>query len=80
MPRQPRSAAKGLNSSQSNSAQRIYRVIKPKEFHDHRDAYNGALSFTRPNHLDLKGKHKIKTQVILFLKSMSERDASTIRL
>lgn len=55
MPRQPRSAAKGLNSS-STTAQRIYRVIKPKEFHDHRDAYNGALSFTRPNHLDLKGK------------------------
>ena len=56
MPRQPRSAAKG--NSSSTTAQRIYRVIKPKEFHDHRDAYNGALSFTRPNHLDLKGKHK----------------------
>ena len=56
MPRQPRSAAKG-NSSTNTTAQRIYRVIKPKEFHDHRDAYNGALSFTRPNHLDLKGKH-----------------------
>lgn len=52
MPRQPRSAAKG--NSSTNTAQRIYRVIKPKEFHDHRDAYNGALSFTRPNHLDLK--------------------------
>ena len=51
--------------NQRNREARRYQVIKANSFRDHRPAFAGALSWTRPKQLKLNGKKKTMTSFLI---------------